>query len=72
MRLFGEVARRPRELSRSVGVVQAGDSTFYPRLSALENLVFFARLHGLRRRDAAALAHAMLDELASPTRRARA
>jgi len=63
VRLFGEVVRGPRDLSRSVSVVQAGDGTFYPRLSALENLVFFARLHGLRRRAAAALADTMLDEV---------
>ena len=63
VRLRGEIAARPRDLSRSVGVVQAGDRTFYPQLSALENLAFFARLHGLRRREATALAHARLADL---------
>jgi ABC-2 type transport system ATP-binding protein len=63
VRVLGEIAARPRELSRSVGVVQAGDRTFYPHLSALENLVFFARLHGLRRREATALAQERLADV---------
>jgi ABC-2 type transport system ATP-binding protein len=35
-----------------VGFVPSGDRTFYLRISALENLVFFARLHGMKRSDA--------------------
>src|SRR3954467_12476635 len=31
----------------SVGLVPAGDRSFYMRLSCLENLIFFGRLHGL-------------------------
>ena len=34
------------------GLVPSGDRTFYLRLSALENLTFFGRLHGLRRAEA--------------------
>ena len=45
-------AGRSRELRALIGMVPPGDRTFYMRLSGLENLVFFARLHGLRRRAA--------------------
>ena len=41
-----------RELRRRVGLVPSGDRTLYLRLSGLENLVFFGRLHGFRRRAA--------------------
>src|ERR1700730_12714352 len=33
--------------SGAVGLVPSGDRTFYLRISGLENLLFFARLHGL-------------------------
>jgi ABC-2 type transport system ATP-binding protein len=36
----------------AVGLVPSGDRSFYLRLSGLENLVFFGRLHGLRLHDA--------------------
>jgi ABC-type sugar transport system ATPase subunit len=36
-------------LHRTIGLVPSGDRSFYLRISGLENLVFFARLHGLRR-----------------------
>lgn len=39
-------------LKRLVGVVPAGDRSLYLRISALENLLFFGRLQGLRRRVA--------------------
>jgi ABC-2 type transport system ATP-binding protein len=38
-----------RSARRLFGVVPSGDRSFYLRMSGLENLVFFARLHGLRR-----------------------
>ena len=53
--------RSPREVHRSVGVVTSGARSFYLRISGFENLLFFARLFGLRRRDAAARATALLD-----------
>jgi ABC-2 type transport system ATP-binding protein len=61
VRLYG-TAVRGRELGASVGLVPSGD-TFYATLSGFENLVFFARLHGLRRREAAARSRALLSEL---------
>jgi ABC-2 type transport system ATP-binding protein len=56
LRVTGELLsempeRRARQL---IGLVPSGDRTFYLRISGLENLVFFGRLHGLRRADAAA------------------
>jgi ABC-2 type transport system ATP-binding protein len=54
-------AGRSSELRALIGMVPPGDRTFYLRLSGLENLVFFARLHGLRRRDARARSLVLLD-----------
>jgi ABC-2 type transport system ATP-binding protein len=39
-------------IRESIGLVPSGDRSFYLRLSGLENLVFFARIHGQRRRPA--------------------
>jgi ABC-type multidrug transport system ATPase subunit len=58
VRLHGREPHAAREL---VGLVPAGDRSFYLRISALENLVFFGRLHGLRRRDATARARAAIE-----------
>jgi ABC-2 type transport system ATP-binding protein len=55
-----EVTARNRALNGRVGLVPSGDRTFYLRISGLENLVFFARLHGMRRRAAVARAHEVL------------
>jgi ABC-2 type transport system ATP-binding protein len=55
--------RRPGhapELRARIGVVPSGDRSLYLRLSGLENLTFFARLHGLRRRAARARATELL------------
>jgi ABC-2 type transport system ATP-binding protein len=48
------------ELRKLIGLVTAGDRSFYLRLSGVENLSFFARLHGLRRRAAGRRAHELL------------
>jgi ABC-2 type transport system ATP-binding protein len=39
-----------RGFRRSFGFIPSGDRTFYLRLSGLENLMFFGRLHGISRR----------------------
>jgi ABC-type multidrug transport system ATPase subunit len=54
-------AGRSPELRALIGMVPSGDRTFYLRLSGLENLVFFARLHGVTRRAARTRALALLD-----------
>jgi ABC-2 type transport system ATP-binding protein len=53
--------RRAGQSRDLVGLVPSGDRSFYLRLSALENLVFFARMHGLRRRAARERASELLD-----------
>jgi ABC-2 type transport system ATP-binding protein len=45
-------AANARSFRQRIGFVASGDRTFYLRLSGLENLVFFARLHGMTRRQA--------------------
>jgi ABC-2 type transport system ATP-binding protein len=54
VRVLGHDAggRRPRTLAGHIGLVPSGTRSFYLRISGAENLVFFARLHGLRRRAA--------------------
>jgi ABC-2 type transport system ATP-binding protein len=49
-------SRSTRTLRSRVGLVPSGDRSLYLRLSGFENLLFFARLHGLRRRAARARA----------------
>jgi ABC-2 type transport system ATP-binding protein len=52
--------RSPQQAHRHVGVVTSGPRSFYLRISGFENLLFFARLHGLRRRAAAERARELL------------
>jgi len=42
-----------RESRALLGLVPSGDRTFYMRISGFENLLFFGRLHGLRKERAA-------------------
>jgi ABC-2 type transport system ATP-binding protein len=60
--VFGrDVAREPQAVRRLIGVTGQYASVD-ESLSATENLVLFARLHGLSRRDARATSVALLDE----------
>jgi ABC-type multidrug transport system ATPase subunit len=52
-----------RALRRLFGFVPSGDRTFYLRLTAVENLAFFARMYGLSRRAALARAREVLDDV---------
>jgi ABC-2 type transport system ATP-binding protein len=62
VRVLGEDAARATKRTRALtGFVPSGDRTFYLRLSGLENLSFFARLHGIRRREAVRRALELLD-----------
>ena len=64
VRVMGaDVALGHRSVRALIGFVPSGDRTFYLRLSALENLMFFARLHGLRRREARRRALAVLEQV---------
>jgi ABC-2 type transport system ATP-binding protein len=40
-----------RDIKSLIGLVPSGARTFYLRLTGLENLLFFARLNGLRKRE---------------------
>jgi len=50
-----------RDIRRLFGFVPSGDRTFYLRISAVENLVFFGRLYGLSRRQATIRAGEVLE-----------
>jgi ABC-2 type transport system ATP-binding protein len=64
VRVLGrDVGEGGRSLLGLVGLVPSGDRSFYLRISGLENLVFFARLHGLRRRAAIGRARAVLADV---------
>ena len=62
--VLGHPAGRSRAQRARIGLVPSGDRSFYLRLSGLENLVFFARMHGLRRRAALERAGVLLDAVA--------
>jgi ABC-type multidrug transport system ATPase subunit len=63
-RLAGvDVRGAPRRARRLIGLVPSGDRSFYLRLSALENLIFFGRLYGLRKDDARRRGLTVLEEV---------
>jgi ABC-2 type transport system ATP-binding protein len=58
------VSKRPgtdRDLRREIGLVPAAANSFYMRLSGFENLLFFGRLEGLTKRDAAHRASELIE-----------
>jgi ABC-2 type transport system ATP-binding protein len=61
--LGSDVGRGKRELRQRIGLVPSGDRSFYLRLSGLENLAFFARLHGLSRPTAVKRSLETLEEV---------
>ena len=51
-RIFGhDVVRETREVRRRIGYVFGGDRGLYERLSALDNLRYFAELYGVPPRE---------------------
>ncbi len=58
-----EVEHSNRAARGLVGLVPSGDRSFYLRISGLENLAFFGRLNGLRRRDAFARGTELLERV---------
>jgi ABC-type multidrug transport system ATPase subunit len=51
----------PRDLRARMGLVPSGDRSLYLRITGLENLIFFGRLHGMSKREATARALEVLD-----------
>jgi len=51
----------PRDLRARMGLVPSGDRSLYLRISGLENLRFFGRLHGMSKREATTRAFEVLD-----------
>jgi ABC-2 type transport system ATP-binding protein len=58
--VLGRGAGRARDLRQLIGLVPSGDRSFYERISALENLLFFARLWGMSARAGRARALVVL------------
>src|SRR5262245_2628859 len=52
-----------RATKSRIGLVPSGDRSFYLRISGFENLLFFARLHDLSKRDAERRARARLRDV---------
>jgi ABC-2 type transport system ATP-binding protein len=52
-----------RSVRLNIGLVPSGSRSFYLRISAFENLLFFGRTYGLRRKDAARRALEVLEDV---------
>ena len=63
VRLLGKAPRDIHRGSLPFGFLPSGDRTFYLRISGLENLIFFGRLHGLSRRVATLRARECLHDV---------
>jgi ABC-2 type transport system ATP-binding protein len=59
--LGAEVRGESRHLRQRLGLIPSGDRSFYLRLSGIENLVFFGRLQGMRRKKARARALSVIE-----------
>jgi ABC-2 type transport system ATP-binding protein len=55
-----DVVRRARDVQRAMGLVLGEERSFFWRLSGLQNLEFFAALHGMKRAQARAKARQVL------------
>ncbi|MFD5326771.1 ABC transporter ATP-binding protein [Streptomyces sp. NPDC127092] len=61
-RILGyDVARQPLEVRRRIGYVFGGDRGLYERLSALDNLRYFAELYGVEPREQLPRIHELLE-----------
>jgi ABC-2 type transport system ATP-binding protein len=58
-----DAAKGPRGLRGKVGLVPSSDRSAYQRISGVENLAFFARLHGMRKKAAYARARSVLADV---------
>jgi len=58
-----DASKGPRKLRGKVGLVPSSDRSAYQRISGIENLAFFARLHGLRKKAAYARAREVLADV---------
>jgi ABC-2 type transport system ATP-binding protein len=58
-----DASKGPRALHGKVGFVPSSDRSAYQRISGVENLAFFARLHGMRKKPAYARARAVLADV---------
>jgi len=63
VRVLGGASTRSRGHRQSIGLVPSGDRSFYLRISGLENLAFFARLHGYGRKQAIARSQELLERV---------
>jgi ABC-2 type transport system ATP-binding protein len=61
--LGAEALATPSRLRARIGLIPSGDRSFYLRISAFENLLFFGRLHGLGRKEAAGRALEVLEQV---------
>lgn len=53
------VKKRPMEIKRKIGLVPQ-DIALYPTMSAIDNLIFWGKMYGLKGQDAKARAHEVL------------